>query len=238
MLNPSAISVALAALLILFAGCGSAASGKSSSKKGTSAKTAAKKPAEPFVPPPPPPKVEQDAFASVDDAMAAVEELVKNPGEKQGEELMKVEIWLQMQGTKIAPELAEKIKDVSGPLPTRVTACRVLTKLGPATATPVLMEATASEPKELRVKAIECLGRVKPTSSEIVDKVIELIDDSDYEQRKAALGALASIGKPAAKAKDRLVEILNNTKEDETIRSLAKKALKEVDPRKGLMNVK
>jgi HEAT repeat protein len=98
------------------------------------------------------------------------------------------------------------------------------------------MEATASEPKELRVKAIECLGRIKPTSKEIVDKVIGLIDDPDYEQRKAALGALASIGKPAAKAKDRLIEILNNAKEDETIRSLAKKALKEVDPRKGLMN--
>jgi len=98
------------------------------------------------------------------------------------------------------------------------------------------MEATMSEPLELRVKAIECLGRLKPTSKQIVEKVISLIDDKDYEQRKAAIGALASIGKPAAAAKDRLQAILNDTKEDETIRGLAKKALKEVDPRKGLMN--
>ena len=78
--------------------------------------------------------------------------------------------------------------------------------------------------------------RLKPSGKEIVAKVISLIDDPDFEQRKAAIGALASIGKPAGQAKDRLQAILNDTKEDETIHSLAKKALKEVDPRKGLMN--
>lgn len=234
------VLLALAALSMFLSGCGGqpAARSKATSKKVSAKNTVARKTAEPFVLPPSPPKVEQDAFASVDEAMAAVEELVKNPGEKQGQELMKVETWLQMQGTRITPQLAEKIKDQKEPLPTRITACRVLTRLGPAAATPVLMEATASEPKELRVKAIECLGRIKPTTSDIVDKVIVLVDDPDYEQRKAALGSLASIGKPAAKAKDRLMEILNDTQEDETIRSLAKKALKEVDPRTGLMNVK
>ena len=226
--------LALAAVLCLLTGCGPTASGKSAKK--ASKKAAPKKVEEPFVPPPPPPKVDQSAFASVDDAMTKVEELVKNQDEKTGKEMLIVETWLQMQGDKIAPELAAKIKDTAGPLPTRITACRVLMKLGPTSATPVLMEATGSEPRELRVKAIECLGRLKPTSKEIVDKVIALIDDPDFEQRKAALGALAAIGKPAGKAKDRLVAILNDTKEDETIRSLAKKALKEVDPRKGLMN--
>lgn len=226
--------LALAGVLCLLAGCGPVTSDKSS-KKGTK-KTAAKKPVETFVPPPPLPKVDQNAFASVDAAMAKVEELVKNQDEKTGKEMLIVETWLQMQGDKIAPELAAKIKDTSGPLPTRITACRIVMKLGPAPATPILMEATASEPRELRVKAIECLGRLKPTSKEIVEKIVSLMDDPDYEQRKAAIGALASIGKPAGEAKDRLQAILNDTKEDETIRSLAKKALKAVDPRKGLMN--
>ncbi|MBC7851849.1 MAG: HEAT repeat domain-containing protein [Pirellulaceae bacterium] len=235
MLNSSSLfHLVMAAVLCLMAGCGPAASGKSS-KKGTK-KVAAKKVVETFVPPPPPPKVDQSAFASVDAAMTKVEELVKNQDEKTGKEMLIVETWLQMQGNKIAPELAAKIKDAAGPLPTRITACRIVMKLGPASATPILMEATASEPRELRVKAIECLGRLKPTSKEIVDKIIGLMDDPEYEQRKAALGALASIGKPAGPAKDRLQAILNDTKEDETIRSLAKKALKAVDPRKGLMN--
>ena len=235
MLKHSVVSFLLLYLLVSFAGCGgTTASGKSAKK--ASKKAAPKKVEEPFVPPPPPPKVDQSAFASVDDAMTKVEELVKNQDEKTGKEMLIVETWLQMQGDKIAPELTAKIKDTAGPLPTRITACRVLMKLGPTSATPVLMEATGREPRELRVKAIECLGRLKPTSKEIVDKGIALIDDPDFEQRKAALGALAAIGKPAGKAKDRLVAILNDTKEDETIRSLAKKALKEVDPRKGLMN--
>lgn len=234
MLKLLTFNSSLLLLLVLLVGCGgTAATGKA---KKTSKKATPKKQEEAFVPPPPPPKVDQNAFASVDDAMTKVEELVKNQDEKTGKEMLLVETWLQMQGDKIAPDLAAKIKDTAGPLPTRITACRVLMKLGPTAATPTLMEATASEPRELRVKAIECLGRLKPTSQQIVDKVIGLIDDPDYDQRKAALAALAAIGKPAGKAKDRLVDILNDTKEDETIRSLAKKALKEVDPRKGLMN--
>lgn len=226
------LRLALVGLICLLVGCGSQASGKSVKK--TTKKATAKKTVPAPAPLPPPPKVEQNAFASVAEAMAKVEELVKDQDEKTGQEMLKIEIWLQMQGDKITPELTELLKNSAGPLPSRITACRVMMKLGPAKATSVLIEATASEPKELRVKAIECLGRLKPTSKEIVEKVMSFIDDKEYDQRKAAIGALANIGKPAAAAKDRLQDILNDVKEDETIRSLAKKALKEVDPRKGL----
>lgn len=186
MLKSSVVGIVIAVLLCFLVGCSGKASGKAAKK--ASKKAAPKRVEEPFVPPPPPPKVDQDAFANVDAAMAKVEELVKNQDERTGKEMLIVETWLQMQGDKIAPELAAKIKDTAGPLPTRITACRVLMKLGPTAATPALMEATASEPKELRVKAIECLGRLKPSSKAIVEKVISLIDDPEYEQRKAALG--------------------------------------------------
>src|SRR5687767_843143 len=112
MLKLPAGSLVLAAFLCFLVGCSGQASGKAAKK--TSKKAIPKKPAETFIPPPPPPKVDQDAFANVDAAMATVEELVKNQDEKTGQELLKVETWLQMQGDKIAPELAAKIKDSTG----------------------------------------------------------------------------------------------------------------------------
>src|ERR1051325_3665765 len=115
MLRHSSLFLTLVGLLLAVLGCGPAASGKSAKKPAK--KVAAKKPVETFVPPPPPPKVDQDAFANVDAAMSAVEELVKNQDEKTGQELLKVETWLQMQGDKIAPELTARIKDTAGPLP-------------------------------------------------------------------------------------------------------------------------
>ncbi len=220
-------------MLVLLPACSSPAG--TASQKTAKATTKKKAPVAQFKPPPPEPKVEQNAFAGVDEALAAVPVLVNSSRDDKGMELIKVEKWLAMQGDAIVPELTQKLQDSEGDLTIRVTVCRVLMKLGKA-GVPPLLEATAAEPKQVRVKAIECLGRIKPPTPEIVDKVISLIDDADYDQRKAALGALASLGKPAAKAKDRLQEILNDTNEDETIRSLAKKALKDVDPRKGLMN--
>lgn len=181
------------------------------------------------------PKVTQDEYASLDAAWADVEKLSSDP--TGGQKLLRIERWLGLQGDKIAPDLAVLIKDPSAGLATRLTACRVLARLGPV-ATPTLLEAIGGEPKQLQLKAIESLGRVEPPSDEIVGKLLVLLDDQDFATRKAALGGLKDVGIPASRAVDKLQAILNDPQEDETIRSLAKAALKAVDPRTGLMKAK
>lgn len=178
------------------------------------------------------PEVAQADFASLDAAFAEVETLATDPA--GGQKLVRVERWLGLQGDKIAGELAAKIKDPSVGLATRLTACRALGRLGPV-ATPTLMEAIGGEPKQLRLKAIECLGRVEPSSDEIVTRLLVLVDDQDFETRKTAINGLKDVGVTAKNSAEKLQSLLNDPQEDETIRSVAKAALKAVDPRTGLM---
>ncbi|HEX5105108.1 MAG TPA: HEAT repeat domain-containing protein [Pirellulaceae bacterium] len=217
-------------VLLLVAGCGEMPAAASKTPKKASAVAVR--------PLPEPPKVEQDAYASVDAAMADVESVASAPPEEANAKLLKVETWLNMQGARVAPELEARIKDPSVGLATRLTACRVLARLGPISV-PTLLEAADGEPNQLRRKAIECLGRVKPTRSEVVAKLVALTHDDDYEIRKGAFRALTSIGPPAKEHDPQLValltSILNDVNEDETVRSLAHDALKKIDPRIGLM---
>jgi len=208
-------------------GCGQA---PAAGTRKTGQKTAAAKPVVDDRPKLP--AVTQAEYASLDAAWADVETLSSDP--TGGQKLLRIERWLGLQGDEIAPELEAKIKDPEAGLATRLTACRILARLGPV-ATPTLLEATAGEPKQLRLKAIESLGRIEPSSQEIVAKLLVLVDDDDFETRKAAIAGLREVGPPARQAADKLQSLLNNPQEDDTIRSLAKAALKTVDPRTGLL---
>lgn len=218
--------------MLAFSGCGPAATVQAPTKKKPSTTTVAIRPA------PQAPKVEQDAYASVAAAMADVESVVGKDSVEANQILLRVETWLNMQGAAIAPELEALIKDKNAGLRTRLTACRVLTRLGPLSV-PTLFGAAEDGEHQLRLKAIECLGRVKPTSAEVVGRLVTLMDHEDYEIRKGAFRALGVIGPPARQHDPQLVEkltsVLNNVKEDETVRSLAHDALKKIDPRRGLM---
>jgi hypothetical protein len=219
------ILLAIASSLTL-AGCGempAKASRQASPRMPTSAATDDR---------PKPTAVTQAEYASLEAAFADVETLSTDPA--GGQKLLRIERWLGLQGDKIAGDLAAKIGDPSEGLATRLTACRVLARLGPV-ATPTLLAATGGEPKQLRLKAIQSLGRVEPSSDKIVTRLLAFVDDQDFETRKAALGGLKEIGPPANVAADKLQSLLNDPDEDETIRSLAKAALKAIDPRTGLM---
>jgi hypothetical protein len=178
------------------------------------------------------PEVTPGDYANLDAAFADVETLSTDPA--GGQKLVRIERWLSLQGDKVAGDLAAKIKDPGVGLATRLTACRALGRLGPV-ATPTLLEAIGGEPKQLRLKAIECLGRVEPSSDQIVTKLLALVDDQDFETRKTAINGLKDVGVPAKNTAEKLQSILNDPKEDETIRSAAKAALKAVDPRTGLI---
>jgi HEAT repeat protein len=235
--SQSGILMRLLALMLflaatLLSGCGPAAAAKKPAKKKTT--TVAVRPA------PQAPQVDQNAYADVAAAMADVESVAGKDADETNKILLKVETWLNMQGARIAPELETLIKDKAAGLRTRLTACRVLTRLGPVSV-PTLLVALEDETQQLRLKAVECLGRVKPTSAEVVSRLVALLDDQDYEIRKGAFRAITVVGPPAKQHDPQLVEKLTNTlndlKEDETIRSLAHDALKKIDPRKGLMGV-
>ena len=178
------------------------------------------------------PQVTRDEYASLAVAWAQVETLSRDPA--GGQKLVRIERWLDLQGEAIVPDLAAVIEDPSAGLATRLTACRALARRGPV-ATPTLLAATSGEPRQLRLKAIESLGRIEPASDEIVEKLLSLVDNEDFESRKAALGALREVGPPAKRAAGKLQSLLNDPQQDETIRSLAKAALKAVDPRTGLL---
>jgi HEAT repeat protein len=176
-------------------------------------------------------------FASVNDALAEFVRLDRSTDESERAKLVAIQNWLVAQGERIRPELTAMLADPQAELTLRMTACRVLARLGPEGA-PALLEAARGEPRELRVKAIESLGRIKPSTEQIVERLAALLDSSDAKERKATLRALAAIGPPANAAVPKLTAILNSTEEDETIRGLAKAALKSVDPRRGLIDVK
>jgi HEAT repeat protein len=217
-------------LVVLCTGCGV--------EHNAESRPPAKKSSREKPPPSGPAKkvVAADAFASVPAALDHVETLSANGG-PSSDDLVKIETWIGMQGTKAAPELAAAVKDPDRHLAARITACRVLARLG-AAGEPTLIEASHGEPRQLRLKATESLGRIEPTDARIVKTLAELLDSDDFDQRKAAFTALANVGPPAAQADTdlvpKLMSVLNDTKEDETIRGLAKTALKRVDPRTGL----
>ena len=183
---------------------------------------------------PPPPVVPADAYPSVAAALAEAEAAATSGQAEDQPKRVRVEQWLNMQGAKIEPELSAVVRDASAGLESRITACRVLARMG-AAATPALMAATGSETKSVRLKAIESLGRIKPPTKEIVEKLIALLDEQDFETRKAALSGLGAIGPPAKAAAPAIVEkltgLLNNLEEEDTIRTAAHAALKKIDPR-------
>ena len=213
---------------LLMMGCGD---------RPTARKAPAKKPkatidAKPVV------AAEPAAYDSVPEALAAVEEM-STSGNPSSQELMRIEQWLTSKGSQAAPELSSALADPNRHLAVRITACRALSRLGPAGKEP-LLNAASAEPRQLRLKATECLGRIKPTDKAIVDRLVVAMNAGDFDEQKAALSALANVGPAASKAEPKLVEkltaILNDTKQDETLRGLAKATLKKVDPRTGLQN--
>jgi hypothetical protein len=182
--------------------------------------------------------VSADAYSSVAAAMAEAEAAVASGKAEDQQKRVRVERWLGQQGERIAPELAALLADDNAGVETRLTACRVLARLGPA-AEPALLQAAGCDARLVRIKALESLGRIQPTSRNIIAKLAAVLDEGDADGRKAALTGLAAIGPGAKQAQPalvaRLTGILNDPQEDDTIRAAAHKALKAIDPRRALV---
>jgi HEAT repeat protein len=63
------------------------------------------------------------------------------------------------------------------------------------------------------------------------------MDDKEPQVQQQAIAALGKMGPAAKGTVPRIQKILNDTNYNQTVRDQARKTLKEIDPRKGLMGL-
>lgn len=174
-------------------------------------------------------EVPADAFASVDQA---VEALVRAAQQRDSQQRLRASGWLARQGAAAVPALRGVLDDQQADTAAKIAACRALGRIGgPATET-LIAQLDDSE-QLVRINALDQLPHIRPPTRQIVEVLIGALDHDDPRMRQQAIRGLAILGPTAKDAAPRLQEILN-AREDEALRSEAKKALEQVDPRRTL----
>lgn len=90
------------------------------------------------------------------------------------------------------------------------TVADALRRIGSA-AVPSLIQSLKSSDPDLRLQAIEILGRMGPEAKDAVPDLIERLGDDDPRVRKMAVRALGQIGPAAAAAVPELIRILQSS---------------------------
>lgn len=192
---------------------------------------------QPHAPPPSQPVVQIKSaptdFSSIDEAVKALSAGAESGDSKK---YLTATDWLIKQGGASIAPLGELLANPQTGLKTAIATCRALGKLGPDAAPHLINALAIDKPQLLRVNGAEQLGVIEPTNDDIVNKLISLLDDEDQRVRLYATKALGHIGTPAGKAGPRLQSILNSRDEEEGLRSEAKAALKNVNPRRTLVD--
>lgn len=227
---------AIVVMLWLLPGCGSDA--KSQSAKGAKS-GAGKAPTGPAAEPPakaqlkPAPRVPSDAFP---DLAAAIESLKIAAKASDTDSFVRAEQWIVMQGDAGVGPLGEILNDPQAGMEHRIAVCRTLRRLGTKAKVP-FKQALADKSQQIRLNAIKSLGLIEPTDRDIIQTLDSYLDDKDVRTRTEAIFALANIGPPAKDAvAEKLVQMLNDPKENETIRGVAKRALDEIAPRRTFLD--
>jgi hypothetical protein len=223
-------------MLWLLPGCGPDA--KPSAPKAAKApakKTSAGPTAEPPVmaQPKPAPSVPSDAFP---DLAAAIGSLKTAAKASDTESFVRAEQWIVMQGDAGVGPLGKILNDPQAEMEHRIAVCRTLRRLGPKAKVP-FKQALGDKSQQIRLNAIKSLGLIEPTDQDIIQTLDGYLDDEDVRTRTEAIFALANIGSPAKDAVgEKLIKMLNDPKENETIRGAARRALDEVAPRRTFLD--
>jgi hypothetical protein len=181
-------------------------------------------------------EVKADEFASVEDALAELDRVQELPdADERNRGESRIQTWLAMQHERAAPLLIARVNDPQQNIARRITACRILGKLGPSATDTLIAVAARDDSSQLRRKAIETLGLIKPAETKSINALIALLDDADTQVQWQVIDALVKIGEPARGAASKLNE-LRQKHVDESIRVSAGEALKKVDPRKTLVD--
>ena len=222
-------TVTILALTLLLLGCGPQTNREAQKTKTKKPVASRQSRSKPGAKPKPALTVEADSFAGIPEAIKALGEAAKSG---KNDELIQADKWLEMQGLAALEPLVDVVTDEEAHLAPRIAACRVLRRLGP-NAKPALKQALGSESQQMRLNAIESLSLVRPSDQDIIETLMDLVDGEDERTRLQAVLALSRIG-PQAKdtCGDKLVTILNDEEENDTIRDAAKRALKKVNPRR------
>ena len=196
-------------------------------KPKKAAKTAVAPPApEPRAP------VDPNAFASVPEAIKGY---VAAAGTDDQKRMALANEWMIAQGPNAVLPLSKVLSDETAPAEQRIVAAKVLGRL-PGTKAALLAAIDAKKP-EVRVNVVQALGLVKPVDAEIVAKCIELANDKDPQIQRYAVAALGKMETAANDAVPLLQRILNDKQHNDTVRAEARKSLKAIDPRRGLMGL-
>jgi len=221
-------------VMTLGMGCGSPAPAPTTPAPQAARPAAPPPKAAPVAPKPAPEvKVDANAYAGVPEALDAITTAIKasdNPS------VSKVEAWFALRGEASVGELTAIIKDDTAELDRRLYACRVMAKTGKKGGE-ALLSLDVKEPELVRLRIVDTLGRIKPSSPEIVAHLKKLGFEGEVRTRQTAIASLARIGPPAKEVVPDLEKLLNDTQADEGLRKEAGKALKAIDPRKGLMGL-
>jgi HEAT repeat protein len=224
------IALVLIAGALAISGCGPT--------RATPAKTVAnkRKKSEPKKLDIKPVEVKADEFSSVEEALTELDRVLEMPdGDDRNRAEIRAQNWLAMQGSAAVPLVAERASDADQSIARRITACRILGKLGPGGVDTLVALAGKDDSSQLRRKAIETLGVMKPVEKRSIDALIEQLDDADTQVQWQTIDALIKIGEPAKAAASKLSE-LRQSHADESIRVSAGEALKKVDPRKTFVD--
>jgi HEAT repeat protein len=224
----------LGAAVLILTGCGGGTTAPQ--KPATTKKPKKTEKAEPKKLDIKPVEVKADEFPSVEAALTELDKVLQMPdGEERNRAEIRVQMWLALQQDKAVPLVAARAADPQQSVPVRITACRILGKLGPTGVDTLLQLAGKGDSNQLRRKAIETLGGMKPPEKKTIEELISLLDDTDTQVQWQVIDALIKIGQPAKAASAKLNE-LRKEHADEQIRVSAGEALKKVDPRKTFVD--
>lgn len=183
-----------------------------------------------------PVEVKADEFASVEAALTELDRVLEMPdGEERNRAEIRAQNWLAMQQAAAVPLVAQRASNTEQSLARRITACRILGKLGPGGLDTLIALAAKDDSSQLRRKAIESLGLMKPAEQRTIETLIAQLDDADTQVQWQTIDALIKIGEPAKAAASKLRELRQNHA-DESIRVSAGEALKKVDPRQTFVD--
>jgi HEAT repeat protein len=175
-----------------------------------------------------PKEVPADAY---ENTAAAIEALLQAAQKSDTDDFNRAETWLVTRADSAVAPLGKILNDEQGDLLQRIAVCRPLRKMGPP-AKPVFQAALESSSQQIQLNAIKGLGLIRPTDAQIIEILNGYLDAEDERVRREAILGLENIGPPAEQASTaKLIAILNDTEENETLRDAARRALDEVNPR-------